>query len=537
MKWWIVGLFVAAVLTRAPFIGGHLANWDAVQYALGLVDFDVTRHQPHPPGSILYIALGRVALALTGEANRALAWISVLAGATATVLCYAVSRSIFGRRIGVVATVLYLFSPLTWYYGVVALPYTVEGALVLGAVATLWRGAEMRRMAPALVGAVLLAFAGGVRQTTMLLLLPLWLYATWRAARPDARPDDGRVTRSAVAMWRKLQGVVVGLGVMGLLCLAWAVPLVALSGGLVAYVTASQRLSSLVNQLTSAFRIGLPAVGANVEYAWNVTALGLNLALLTAGVYLLPGVPWPWRLSTSQWWFLALWVGPALLVYSLLHIGQAGYLLFVWPLACCIAATAALSLADEVGRRRPWLAAASAPGIVALLGISSAALFLWAPLLGNGSSGLARSAIRENDRFWDGLEEVAGTYPPGEVAVLTGTLARESFRQATYYLPTLPVYAVGLDRQGVLGVAFQGHRGEHTYARFMAGGAADRELSLPAGTRRLLVLDASTSRLFAPDTLAEMPITAQRTVWLWPREDDGGGTLRRLTFPAALQPE
>lgn len=533
MRWWLLGLFVVGVLTRAPFIGGHLASWDAVQYALGLVDFDVTRHQPHPPGSILYIALGRVALALTGEANRALAWISVLAGASAIVLCYVVSRAIFGRRIAVVATVLYLLSPVTWYYGVVALPYAVEGALVLGAVATLWWGAEARRIAPTLGAAVLLAFAGGVRQTTMLLLLPLWLYATWRAGQPGA----GQGTRSADAMRRGVQGLMLGLGVMGLLCLAWAVPLVALSGGIVAYVTASQRLSSLVNELTSAFRIGLPAVAANVEYAWDVTALGLNLALLPAGVYLLPGVRWPWRLRAPQWWFLVLWVGPALLVYSLLHIGQAGYLLFVWPLVCCMAATAALSLADEVRRRCPRISAGSAPGVVALLGISGAALFLWAPLLGNGVNGLGRSEIREHDRFWDRLEQLTEAYAPGDVVVLTGTLARESFRLATYYLPTLPVYAVGLDRQGVLGVAFQGYRGEHTYARFMAGGAADRELTLPAGTRRLLVLDASTARLFASETLTELPVTSLRTVWLWPREDQGGVTLRRLTFPAALRPE
>ena len=174
-------LFLLALATRAPAAGSHLAGWDAVQYALGLVDFDVTRHQPHPPGSILYVGAGRLLLALTGDAQTALGAISVLAGAAAVVLCYLTGREVFGERTAVAGTLLYLVSPLTWYYGAVALPYALEGALTLGVVALLWRAAESRRPGLAAGAGALLAVAGGVRQTTILLLLPLWLYATWRA--------------------------------------------------------------------------------------------------------------------------------------------------------------------------------------------------------------------------------------------------------------------------------------------------------------------------------------------------------------------
>ena len=37
-----------------------LYNWDAVQFALALNEYDVVKHQPHPPGYILYVALGRL---------------------------------------------------------------------------------------------------------------------------------------------------------------------------------------------------------------------------------------------------------------------------------------------------------------------------------------------------------------------------------------------------------------------------------------------------------------------------------------------
>jgi hypothetical protein len=47
-------------------------------------------------------------------------------------------------------------------------------------------------------------------------------------------------------------------------CLAWAVPLLALSGGPGPYLTASRRLSSLVSSLTSVFVVGLPRSGTTL---------------------------------------------------------------------------------------------------------------------------------------------------------------------------------------------------------------------------------------------------------------------------------
>ena len=78
------------------------------------------------------------------------------------------------------------------------------------------------------------------------------------------------------------------------------------------------------------------------------------------------------------------------------------------------------------------------------------------------------------------------------------------------------VYAVGLDRDGDLGIAFQGYEGEHSYAGFMAGEPAAQEVALPAGTRRLLILDEGVSRLFPEGSLEEVPLTPWRSVWLWP---------------------
>src|SRR5918995_6312034 len=55
---------IAAAYTAAhlPFLAPSLEDIDSINFALGLREFDVARHQPHPPGYPLYVALGRVSL-------------------------------------------------------------------------------------------------------------------------------------------------------------------------------------------------------------------------------------------------------------------------------------------------------------------------------------------------------------------------------------------------------------------------------------------------------------------------------------------
>jgi TatA/E family protein of Tat protein translocase len=48
------------IVSRLPYRARLLYNWDAVQFALALNEYDVLKHQPHPPGYILYVVLGRI---------------------------------------------------------------------------------------------------------------------------------------------------------------------------------------------------------------------------------------------------------------------------------------------------------------------------------------------------------------------------------------------------------------------------------------------------------------------------------------------
>ena len=229
---------VAAVYLAAhlPFLSRSLEDIDSINFALGLRHFDVAAHQPHPPGYPVYIALGRVALAgveaaVPGArpataASLALALLSALGGALAVAALGVVFRALDRRGAGAGAppaspqwwwaTALAAAAPLFWISGVRPMSDMVGLAFASVAMAVLLAG---HSRASLVVGAALVGLGAGLRVQTALLSGPVLVLVLW-----TRRSGPRDLARSAAA-----------LAVGGL---AWAVPLVWLSGGMGGYLAA-----------------------------------------------------------------------------------------------------------------------------------------------------------------------------------------------------------------------------------------------------------------------------------------------------------
>jgi hypothetical protein len=57
-----LGLGLLVFITRIPLANRYLYEWDSVQHALGLENFDLSHHQPHPLGCIIYLALLKLSI-------------------------------------------------------------------------------------------------------------------------------------------------------------------------------------------------------------------------------------------------------------------------------------------------------------------------------------------------------------------------------------------------------------------------------------------------------------------------------------------
>src|SRR5690242_20454093 len=88
-----LGLAVVTLLSRWPYRARMLYNWDAVQFALALREFDIAKHQPHPPGYLLYVALGACSTP-PSRIPRSPTWRSRCCSAPAAPSCSTISRAV-----------------------------------------------------------------------------------------------------------------------------------------------------------------------------------------------------------------------------------------------------------------------------------------------------------------------------------------------------------------------------------------------------------------------------------------------------------
>jgi len=132
MPWRGLGLLALAVfLSRAPFVPPALEDYDSVNFALALQEFDPRAHQPHPPGYPVYVGLGILAHALIPEPSRALGLLSALSQALAVFPAFAVfSRLAPHRRQAGLATLLLFACPVVWFNG--ARPMSDSTGLLFG---------------------------------------------------------------------------------------------------------------------------------------------------------------------------------------------------------------------------------------------------------------------------------------------------------------------------------------------------------------------------------------------------------------------
>jgi hypothetical protein len=312
-------LAVAFALAHIPYIASTLEDIDSVNFALGVRDFDVADHRPHPPGYPMYIALGKIGVAVTrsfaGDASAStveattLSAVSLIGAVIAILLLYRVFGVLsataaqaggdvitapwrYFNPTALAATALTATAPLFWYLAVRPISDVPGLAMALAAQACLglawWRQQPDptgdRRLTPdrmaasgrmIVLGALLAAISVGFRSQNTLLTLPFLLGVL---VDRIGRGFGGAAIGAAAAL---LVGAVV-----------WAVPLVVASGGVDGYLAAlgSQAgedfagVQMLYLNPTSP-RLAAFALLRTLIYPWDSLLLGgVVIALAAAGI-------------------------------------------------------------------------------------------------------------------------------------------------------------------------------------------------------------------------------------------------------------
>ena len=221
----------AYVAAHAWYIAPSLEDIDSINFALGLRDFDPANHQPHPPGSPVYIALGRALLMLvsiirpaidqiTAEALTLGIW-SLVAGALAVVASAELFALLAPERplAAIWCAVLLAAAPLFWLSGLRPMSDLPGLAAALVAQVLILQGRkDCRRL---IYGALASGVAIGIRLQTAWLTVPLLALAL----------VSHRARGAGWLLTRPLTAFAAG-------GLAWGVPLLVDSGGVESYLAA-----------------------------------------------------------------------------------------------------------------------------------------------------------------------------------------------------------------------------------------------------------------------------------------------------------
>ncbi|HET8578339.1 MAG TPA: glycosyltransferase family 39 protein [Methylomirabilota bacterium] len=442
-----VGLGALTLVSRWPYRARMLYNWDAVQFALALHEFDIAKHQPHPPGYLFYVGLGRLLNVLLRDPTLVYVALAMLFSAGTTVIVYGLAKRLYDRCTALAAAALLAVSPLFWFYGSVGLTYAGEA---FGASVVAWFAYGALTGSPRHLywSALALGLVGGMRQSVLVLLFPLWLGC-------------------AVMGVRSIRRLAAAAGVLVAAVLSWLLPMLWLSGGLDAYLAASTQLYSSVVLRTSVLEASPDIIFAQTRYLLESVVVGLGplaLALLAL----------PFSIRRAGWrqreWFLLAWIAPPVAFYVLVHFGQAGYVLTFLPALVILLAGAlveAISAGSERLRRPNWRWALTTAALGPLVLISTGFFVNARPIQRefNNRAGdawvwrakdelhdwiLSRTAaaLREHEAvIRTYVETIRAVYDPTDTVLVTEVGNPRSYpwlRHAMYYLPEYAIYQVQL---------------------------------------------------------------------------------------------
>jgi uncharacterized protein (TIGR00268 family) len=99
---WLTGALLAGVFfaLHLPFLPPSLEDLDSINFALGVRYYDVSRHQPHPPGYPLFILAAKTFHKAGLSEVHALSLVSVLGGALGVFACLALFRALDDSYVG-----------------------------------------------------------------------------------------------------------------------------------------------------------------------------------------------------------------------------------------------------------------------------------------------------------------------------------------------------------------------------------------------------------------------------------------------------
>lgn len=303
---------------------------DSIQFALALDHFDVTVHQPHPPGYFLYVMLGRLLHSFIQDPNTMFVSLSIAFSAMTVVAVYYLGKELFDSKCALISAIFAITSPNLWFHGEIALTYALEAFFSTFIALLCWKIYNGKEDHVWLL-AIVMAIAGGVRQNTPVFLLPLVLFSVRNLP---------------------LRKIIASVGLCAIFSLLWFVPMTRMTGGLDAYTAATRQIWASTAAHRTVFDLGLPALRYHSLVLFNfiVYGIGGGIVVLIFCLYYLTRNRRFNTLDKKTAVFFSLWILPSFLFFLLLaiHPQVPGHVIIFLPPLLLLTAGSTVYLCKEM---------------------------------------------------------------------------------------------------------------------------------------------------------------------------------------------
>jgi hypothetical protein len=408
---------------------------DSVQFALALEKYDIYVHQPHPPGYFLYIMLGRLLNLFIKDANITFIVISIVFSGLTVAAVYYLGKEIFDKRTGIIAAAIAITSPSIWFHGEVALAYIIDAFFSTAIAFLCWRiyKGEHKYI---WLSAVILGISASLRQTSIVFLLPLWLFSV-----------KGLSARK----------IIMAVGILGIVCLFWFIPMVRMTGGWDSYYEACKELWLFNTGNISVFEKGWASfkIFSSTLFDYIVFGVGAGICILGLALYSLIRNRRIKTIDMARFSFFSFWIFPSVFFYLLIFIHPAnpGYALIFLPALFILTAVSIQYIGSEMKQRiKKDLSTVIALTII----ITNISIFLFSKYQ------VSYREIRDHDMEVSIMLDDIKTFDASNTAIFVHPYTFYSYRHIMYYLPEYRVYNVDLrmDPSGKMRKIFWGFNRE-----------------------------------------------------------------------------
>lgn len=434
--YWLSVVFLVVAITRYIGHSRYLYSTDSALYALAFEKYDISLHQPQPPGYPLYILLGKLFYWIVGDANLALVLISVLFSVLATWAIWRLAKKIYGSQVAWIATFLFISSPLVWFHGQVALTYIVDAFFAAWFGYYIYDVVYSKKLAYAgILSSIILALGAGFRPTLAIFLLPLWLLALLRQRNLKLLLANGLVFLGVVVLW--------------------LIPEIILSGGVKSFL---HSLSTLLFTQSGVYSFSIFVKGINaLKSHWQMIFNNLQTGLGLAGLltifwlfsWLVPEKIRAGKINFLNLLFWSAWIIPSLLFYLIVIFNLPGYLLIIFPAIVILVAKAILELLNFLATTLPKLWQVDKKlltklVIVTVIICSSWNVFVYfQPQIKHDLNKPVRHSINQSNLLWGSLISTISREFNSQNTIIgiNQPFVHWGFSQFQYYFPKFDIYA------------------------------------------------------------------------------------------------